>query len=220
MQSNMFKSFLKMATQKCTVGKFGVYYGCYCNSTYDFDPLYFHLGDYEYEAVPHSYIATTYKNGEKFCYFQVEEKNIVKGSVILGDAFLRNYYVYHDVANGRMGLYGNHMPYKASLVALPSPGFEGNTLVIILIVLGAICGFCLCMVCSWYICCNSRSPVPELQQNIPLLKEGADLSDKYIYRKHQTFIRQDDDDLAPPRPANLRQIQSEDREMFHFNRRL
>jgi len=60
------------------------------------------------------YVVETWTNRKKFCYFLIQGTNLKKTSIILGDAFLRNYYVFHDVTEKRIGLYGDYMLYHGS----------------------------------------------------------------------------------------------------------
>ena len=116
MPSEMFEGLKKLVSLGKKCGHMGVYYGCYWNSKYDFDPLFFKIENYEYKAAQENYIVETWSGRKKFCYLLATGSNIKKSSVILGDSFLRNYYVYHDVTNRRMGLYGDFMLYyKPSL---------------------------------------------------------------------------------------------------------
>ena len=103
--------------RKC--GHLGVYFGCYCDSKYDFDPLFFRLANYEYRVSPETYVVETWTNRRRFCYFLIQGSNIKKNAAILGDSFLRNYYVYHDVTNRRMGLYGDYMLYYRTGIFTP-----------------------------------------------------------------------------------------------------
>ena len=41
----------------------------------------------------------------------VRQSNVFNATVILGDPFIRNYYIYHDMENKRIGMYGDHMVY-------------------------------------------------------------------------------------------------------------
>jgi hypothetical protein len=80
----------------------------------DFPPMFFHLGDYDYKMTPDHYIVETWSGRNRFCYFLVQGSDIKKNSILLGDAFLRNYYVFHDVDNKRIGMYGDYMIYHGS----------------------------------------------------------------------------------------------------------
>lgn len=63
---------------------------------------------------PDEYVVQTWTNKKKFCYFLIQGTDIKKNSIILGDAFLRGYYVYHDVTNKRVGMFGDYMLYYGS----------------------------------------------------------------------------------------------------------
>lgn len=105
---NSFKSNLKI--QGCGTLSSG-FYACPCNSENDFTSLYFLFSNYEYEVQPKEYVATTYVSGRRYCYFYLMQSN---SYLYLGDPFFRNYYIYHDVSNSRVGIYGNYMVYYES----------------------------------------------------------------------------------------------------------
>jgi len=111
-----------------------IYYGCFCNSINEFSPLYFHLDHHEYRASPKEYVVQTTAldiDGVQrpYCYFLVGVHSTLVKNMILGDSFLRNYYVYHDASDKTMGFYGEYMPHR------DPPGLK--LWIIILIAVGA-----------------------------------------------------------------------------------
>jgi hypothetical protein len=109
--TSMFDNFKQVVSEGRKCGTLRVYYGCLCQSKYDFDPMYFWLADYEYRMDQEHYIVETISNRQKFCYFLVQGNDFKKTSIILGDAFLRGYYVFHDVTNREVGMFGDYMLY-------------------------------------------------------------------------------------------------------------
>ena len=61
--------------------------------------------------------------------------------VYLGDTFFRNYYVYHDVTNKRVGMYGTYMKYYESAPSNYTWIIVGACIAFVAIVIG-ICVFC------------------------------------------------------------------------------
>lgn len=75
---------------------------------------------------------------KKFCYFLVGKiRDLTIPTAILGDVFIRNYYVYHDMDNKRIGLYGDYMEHQEEPVGSSSWLWLiiGFALVILLIIL-------------------------------------------------------------------------------------
>lgn len=96
--------------KKC--GDYSGYKGCYCSGIEDFEDIYIMFNNWEYKIAPEQYIAQTNSNGEPFCYFLVGKLGAFTiPTAVLGDAFIRNYHIYHDVDNKRVGLYGDYMKY-------------------------------------------------------------------------------------------------------------
>ena len=68
--------------------------------------------NYEYKINPDHYVEQVNIEGHTFCYFLVGElKNTSLPTAILGDAFIRNYYILHDLENKRIGIYGGYIAY-------------------------------------------------------------------------------------------------------------
>lgn len=132
MTHDMFADFKATVSVGRKCGVMSVYYGCYCNSKSDFDPLFFKLGNYEYKTSPETYVVETRSSSNKFCYFLIQGSGIKKNTILLGDSFLRNYYVYHDVTHRRMGLYGDYMVYSKPA------GLSKEILIMIGIAAGAV----------------------------------------------------------------------------------
>ena len=99
-----------------------------------FEPLYFTFDNYEYRITPDNYVVRVNSRGRDFCYFLIGELKGFKSipTVVLGDTFIRNYYVYHDMENGRIGLYGDHMVYHESKM---NPKFIIGIAIVVVVVI-------------------------------------------------------------------------------------
>ena len=108
-----------------TCGTYSKYQGCFCEGVVNdemFDPIYVTLDYYEYRIVPDEYIKRVDSEGKKFCYFLVGEiKDSGATIAALGDTFIRNYYVYYDMENKRIGLYGDYMVHHEPVMSSPNP---------------------------------------------------------------------------------------------------
>jgi hypothetical protein len=81
-----------------------------CSSYTDFNDIYITFEEYIYRIVPNQYIEEVESEGGKFCYFLVGKLGEYSvPTAILGDVFIRNYYIYHDMEEKRVGLYGDYM---------------------------------------------------------------------------------------------------------------
>jgi hypothetical protein len=84
------------------------YYACYCDTEADFKDIVFHMGSYYFYFPTSSYIEIL-PFTPNICRFLIDVIIVGRGAVnlvLMGDSFLRNYYVYHDVTNKRVGMYG------------------------------------------------------------------------------------------------------------------
>ncbi|CAI2362915.1 unnamed protein product [Moneuplotes crassus] len=170
MPTSLFKAFQKtILKEKKTCGLLSGYFGCYCQDKYDFQPLFFRLENYEYRVSQENYIVETWNKRKKFCYFLVQGSDFKKGSMILGDSFLRNYYVYHDVTNKRVGLYGDYMMYYRTKVFTP----------VFLTILAIAGGTLLCCICCLYYCCICKKS--DDQEKEPLISDIEQKSDADPY---------------------------------------
>ena len=144
--SQDYNRWLNAIRTNKTCGKYSIYQGCYCDGkTNDelFDPIYVKFDNYEYRIAPDQYINRITTGGRQFCYFLVGE---LKGfsstpTAVLGDTFIRNYYIYHDMENRRVGLYGEYMEYYESV---PLVSEETAQLIVIGSILVAIFALCCC----------------------------------------------------------------------------
>ena len=67
---------------------------------------------FEYKISPINYVEQVNIDGHIFCYFLIGElQNSTLPTAILGDPFIRNYYILHDMESQRIGLYGGYMVY-------------------------------------------------------------------------------------------------------------
>lgn len=107
-----YNRWFEQVSKGKTCGDYGSYKGCYCLNRFDFKDIYIMFDLYEYKISPVSYVEHAKINGQIFCYFLVGElQNSTLPTAILGDAFIRNYYILHDMENQRIGLYGGYMVY-------------------------------------------------------------------------------------------------------------
>ncbi|CAI2364125.1 unnamed protein product [Moneuplotes crassus] len=91
-------------------------FACYCDSVKDFKDITFKLGEHDIKmpaSAYFEYFAGTTSNGVCSLYINFYTVDF-GGLVILGDSFLREYYVYHDVQGQRVGLYGKNYSANTS----------------------------------------------------------------------------------------------------------
>ena len=98
-----FRALDQIHPGDCDQYFFDAYPACYCDSQDDFHPLTFKLGEYILEMQPDEYVVETYdENYDTVCYFLISENVYGHGNkkvALLGDAFMRNYYIVHDMYN-------------------------------------------------------------------------------------------------------------------------
>ncbi|CAI2364541.1 unnamed protein product [Moneuplotes crassus] len=90
--------------------------GCDCDSIKDFKEIKIKLGEHDTKMPASAYVeyfAGTTSNGVCLLYIDFYIGDF-GGLVILGDSFLREYYVYHDVQGQRVGLYGKNYSANTS----------------------------------------------------------------------------------------------------------
>lgn len=138
-----FTRWFSAISRNKTCGDYNGYKGCYCDGgKSEFQDMYVLFDNYEYKISTDNYIEQITANDRQFCYFLVGQLGSFSvPTAILGDAFIRNYYIMHDMENMRVGLYGDYMVYFKS---------ESNTIVYVIIgvcivgVIGAAFGIYLC----------------------------------------------------------------------------
>lgn len=81
---------------------------CTCESENDFEDIVFTMGDYTFKFPVDTYITINY-GSPNICEFWIDsiEVDFDEPTVLIGDAFLRNYYILHDGDNMRIGMYSN-----------------------------------------------------------------------------------------------------------------
>lgn len=138
-KSDTFNSFKSSLRNQLWGTLSSGFYACPCNSENDFSSLYFLFNNYEYQVEPKEYISVTYVSGKKYCYFYLAASS---SYLYLGDAFFRNYYIYHDISNKRVGLYGSYMVY-----------YDSPPKDLLYIIIGACVGLIALVVGVWVCCC-------------------------------------------------------------------
>ena len=78
-----------------------------------FDPIYIQFNDWEYKISPDQYVhRSNTTHGVEICSaLVVHLSGVPDPTIILGAPFIRNYYIYHDMENKRVGVYGDYMIY-------------------------------------------------------------------------------------------------------------
>ena len=107
-----FKRWLNYTTYGKSCRLEGGIQNCACQSdtTGMFEPIYVTFDNYEYRIEPDQYMYNSWHNNKHQCYLQIAEaKNSSVPTIVLGHPFIRNYYIYHDIDNKRLGLHGDYM---------------------------------------------------------------------------------------------------------------
>jgi hypothetical protein len=140
---NSLLSSLKSSRPAADCGySFAGYDTCFCDSVDDFKNITFHFGDWQLDVIPLQYISTGLQavTLRKFCYFKISASSgsFYDYNALLGDSFIRNYYIVHDPDGERIGFvsYDGRTIRKSDLGGL-------TVLEIILIVIFSIIA-CLC----------------------------------------------------------------------------
>ena len=87
------------------------YRAWYWTSETEFNDISFQMGNYVYLFPRSSWIyVRTGGSGGTLCEFYIDSISLSFStpSILAGDSFLRNYYIYHDVTNKRVGMYGTY----------------------------------------------------------------------------------------------------------------
>lgn len=111
-QNNDFnKIFSKIQDgRECGFASTTGFRACRCDSIDEFEDITFHLGGYIFFFPVDMYVSKP-ANSE-LCELWIDslqflqDLNFGRTSVLLGDSFIRNYYIYHDAENTRVGLFG------------------------------------------------------------------------------------------------------------------
>lgn len=77
---------------------------CYCSDVTDFDDISFTIGDYIFTVTTDSYIE---EESTGICAFYIDgvDYTFSPSGILMGDTFLRNFYIYHDADNSQVGFY-------------------------------------------------------------------------------------------------------------------
>ena len=79
---------------------------CICTSINDFKPINLNFGSYQTSMALNTFITFVDNGGTRdLCEFYIGDisANLGDPYILLGDSFLRNYYIYHDAVNKRVG---------------------------------------------------------------------------------------------------------------------
>ena len=82
---------------------------CECEDEGDFEDITFHFGDFIFYFPASAYVTVNRRLiGENICELWIDELdfNLGQPSLLIGDSFLRNYYILHDAQSLRVGLFG------------------------------------------------------------------------------------------------------------------
>jgi hypothetical protein len=97
---------------------------CICVSINDFKPIKMTFGSYETTMTLDSYIEFVDNGGtDDLCEFFIGDISVSLGApfVLLGDSFLRNYYLYHDAVDMRVGFHYLGSAYSSGKAACILP---------------------------------------------------------------------------------------------------
>lgn len=117
------------------------YPACTCQATSEFENFYIMFDNYEYRIQPSEYVVGTYSGGKRICYFLIgSADSFSTPTTVLGDTFIRNYYIYHDMDKQRIGMYGEYMVfYDSENEYWWMIGVAGGAIFIILIIVVYCC---------------------------------------------------------------------------------
>ena len=128
MSTEVYKNLTNHMSNGRECGQDNDVYQCVCTSFDNFGHILIQFGGFEYRI---NYNTITYfsnKDGKRYCNFLVQELKTSAPTVILGQPFLRNYYIYHDMEEKRIGLYGIYMrDRRPALTAISPSTISGST---------------------------------------------------------------------------------------------
>ncbi|CAI2365800.1 unnamed protein product [Moneuplotes crassus] len=128
-QSDFMKIWNKITYDKtCGYVTGTSWLACYCDSINEFKDITIKLGNYDTKMPPSAYVEYfegTSSNGVCLLYISFYTVNL-GGILILGDSFLREYYVYHDVGGQRVGLHGRDHSINPPVPSTNTPAASTN----------------------------------------------------------------------------------------------
>lgn len=118
---------------KVSSGDYINFYASACNSYDDFANITFQLGSYDFNWANSRYIKETTIDDQNVCVFMFNGKDFSDSAdfILLGANFFYDYYVYHDMQNKRIGLYGDYTD-------APDSAFSYTAFTAILSIIGVI----------------------------------------------------------------------------------
>lgn len=93
--------------------------GCECESASDFSTFTVTLGSYDFDVLPEYYILEQEQGGTNYCFLLIQPANFElpggKSAWILGDVFIRGYYMEFNMEEMTIGIAGgSYGPHKKS----------------------------------------------------------------------------------------------------------
>ena len=141
--------------------------GCICEDYTDFPVFTVTLGGYDFDVLPEYYIMEEEVNGSQYCFLLIQGSNFkLPGghkAWILGDVFIRGYYMEFDMEEMTIGIAGGvTTDYRHK-----SNGSSFPVWAIVLIVIGCLAGVATAAVLV-FLCMRKRRRAPKRNNYVPL----------------------------------------------------
>ena len=129
-----YNRWFEEATKGKSCGDYKTFKGWYCLNVNDFRDIFILFNNYEYRITANHYVEKTMYNNKMFCYFLVgKAQNSSIPSAILGDVFIRGYYILHDLDEERIGIYGSYMKFYPTEITMRSRLIMSWVLLVIIV---------------------------------------------------------------------------------------